>query len=432
MTSKRFNVCQVAIIGAGPYGLSVAAHLKHSGISTRVFGEPMSFWREHMPKGMRIRSPERATDLSSPDAEHSFKAFMAMQKIKPQWPVPLECFIAYGEWFQEHLVPGVDRRKVRQVERAADGFQLRLADGEIFAADRVIVATGLANQDYRPSAFRDLPSTLVTHSCQHADFSPFGGKDVAVIGRGQSACESATLLSEAGAKVELIGRGDIHWLGDSSGGGRVRRSLRSKLHNVLGAPSAVGPFPLNWLVEMPGIVRHLTPELRANISMRCLRAAATGWLKPRFGKVTLNLGHKILGVHEDSDRIVVDLDDGSRAFDHVVLGTGYRIDLSRIGILAPQLLDDVACAEGSPVLGAGFEFERSEAPFRWLSCRQKLWSLAAICCRRFLCREFSHRRDACVRWPTRHFGISKERLAIVRQDRQSVAAAMMCRSGYPL
>ena len=385
-----------------------------------------------MPKGMRIRSPERATDLSSPDAGHSFKAFMATQKIKPQWPVPLECFIAYGEWFQEHLVPGVDRRKVRQVERAADGFQLTLADGEIFAADRVVLATGLVNQENRPPVFRDFSPSLVTHSCQHADFSPFGGKYVAVIGRGQSACELAALLNEAGAKVELIGRGDIHWLGDTSGEGDIRRSLRSRLHSALGAPSAVGPFPLNWLVEMPGVVHHLPAELRANISTRCLRAAATGWLKPRFGKVRLNLGHAILGAQADSDRIVVDLDDGPRTFDHVVLGTGYRIDLSRIGILAPQLLDDVACSEGSPVLGPGFEFERSKAAFRWLSRRQKLWSLAAICCRRFLCRKCSHRRGACARWSTCHFGLSKKRLAIVWQDCQPVAATMMYPSGYPL
>jgi FAD-dependent urate hydroxylase len=353
MTSKRFNVCEVAVIGAGPYGLSVAAHLRHAGISTRVFGEPMSFWREHMPKGMRIRSPERATDLSSPDGAHSFKSYMAALQDNPEWPVPLECFVGYGEWFQEELVPDVDCRKVRQVEQVADGFQLTIADGEVFAADRVVVATGLINQAYVPQIFRDFPPTLVTHSSDHADFAPFKGKHVGVIGRGQSACESAALLSEAGASVELIGRGNIRWLGGGEPAAQKPRS--STLHDFLGAPSAVGPFPLDWLVEKPAIVRHLPAELRGHLATRCLKAAATGWLKPRFESVTLNLGRTVLAARPTADRIAIELDNGARTFDHVVLGTGYHIDIARTGVLAPQLLDNVLCNDGSPVLGANFE-----------------------------------------------------------------------------
>jgi FAD-dependent urate hydroxylase len=353
MTSKRFNVCEVAVIGAGPYGLSVAAHLRHGGISARVFGEPMSFWREHMPKGMRIRSPEHATDLSSPAGEHSFKAYMATQQSRPEWPVPLECFVGYGAWFQQQFIPDVDCRKVRQVERVADGFQLTLADSEVFAAARVVVATGLINQAYYPQVFRDCPPALVTHSSEHADFAPFRGKHVGVIGRGQSACESAALLSEAGASVELIGRGDIHWLG--SGEPAASKPFSSRLHDLVAAPSAVGPFPLSWLVEMPAVVRHLPAELRGHIATRCLKAAATGWLKPRFEAVTLNLSRTIAAARPAADRIAVELDNGVRTFDHVVLGTGYHIDIARIGIFAPQLLDDIMCIDGSPVLSTNFE-----------------------------------------------------------------------------
>jgi hypothetical protein len=354
MTSKRFNVCEVAVIGAGPYGLSVAAHLRHAGISARVFGEPMSFWREHMPKGMRIRSPERATDLSSPDGGHSFKAYMAMQQSRAEWPIPLECFVGYGEWFQRQLIPDVDCCKVRQVARVADGFQLTLADGEVFAAGRVVVATGLINQAYHPLVFRNCPSALVTHSSEHANFAPFRGKHVGVIGRGQSACESAVLLSEAGASVELIGRGDIHWLG-SGEPVAASKPVGSRLHDLVAAPSAVGPFPLSWLIEMPAVVRHLPAELRGHIATRCLKAAATGWLKLRFEAVTLNVGRTLVAARPAADRIAVELDNGVRTFDHVVLGTGYHIDIARIGILAPQLLDDIVCFEGSPVLGTNFE-----------------------------------------------------------------------------
>ena len=56
-------------------------------------------------------------------------------------------------------------------------------------ADRVVVATGLAHQQFRPGAFDGLPASLASHSSEHDDLGIFRGKHVAVIGRGQSACE---------------------------------------------------------------------------------------------------------------------------------------------------------------------------------------------------------------------------------------------------
>ena len=355
MTSKLLNACEVAVIGAGPYGLSVAAHLRHAGIATRVFGEPMSFWRHHMPKGMKLRSPWRATHLSSPDRSLSLDAFAGAHGLDRDRVLPLEEFVAYGEWFQAHAVPEVDRRAVRRVEGASNGFQLELDDGEICAADRLVIATGLAHQEYRPLAFRDLPAALVTHSCEHSDFAPFRGKHVAVIGRGQSACESAALLAEAGAEVELVSRGEVRWLGDSTSEAPVHRTPAWRLRDVLAAPSAVGPFPLSWLAELPAVVRRMPFALREEFSARCLKAGATGWLKPRFANVRCNPGRTIAGARARADRIAIDLDGDASSFDHVVLGTGYRIDLSRIGILSPRLLSKIACVKGSPLLGSGFE-----------------------------------------------------------------------------
>jgi FAD-dependent urate hydroxylase len=351
MTAKRYNACEVAVIGAGPYGLSVAAHLRQAGLSTRVFGEPMSFWRDHMPKGMRLRSPWHATNISNPDASLSLDAYSSHDGT----PLPLEKFVAYGIWFQEHAVPDVDRRTVRLVDVTSNGFRLELTDGEIFAADRVVVATGLAKQDFRPHAFRGLPAALVTHTSEHADFAPMRGKHVAVVGRGQSACESAALLAEAGAEVELICRGDVRWLGAATNSPIAGHAMVARLREVLAAPSAVGPFPLSWLVEVPAVVRRLPFELRDRFTRRCLKPAAAGWLKPRFDSVKCHAGHEIMATHTADGRIVIELDDGPRSFDHVVLGTGYRVDISRLGILSPQLLGKIACADGSPLLRSGFE-----------------------------------------------------------------------------
>ncbi len=355
MNSRRTDSCQVAIIGAGPYGLSVAAHLKHAGILFRVFGEPMSFWRRHMPKGMKLRSPWRATNISDVDGSLSLDTYASDHGIDPEQLLPVEDFAAYGEWFQRRAVPEIDRRTVRRVEGVTSGFELEVSDGEIVFADRVVVATGLANQDYRPLAFHELPAALVTHSCEHADFAPFRGKRVAVIGRGQSACESAALLAENGAEVELISRGDIRWLGASTSEAIAHKTPLSRAHALLEAPSAVGPFPLSWLTELPRIVSLLPPQLRDEFTRRCLKAGAAGWLRPRFTNVRCYPSRTITRAREVAGRIVFDLESGPVTFDHVVLGTGYRVDLSRIGILSPRLLDKVICLEGSPLLGTGME-----------------------------------------------------------------------------
>ena len=351
MSSDQANSCEVAVVGAGPYGLSVAAHLQHAGIATHVFGEPMAFWRHNMPNGMFIRSPWRATHFSDPDRAFSLDAYASGGGVDGGKHLSLEKLVAYGEWFQRHAVPDVDSRAVRLIDTAKDGFRLEFADGDSLSADRVIVATGLLNQDYRPPLFRDLPRALVSHTSEHADLSAFRGKRVAVIGRGQSACESAALLAEGGAAVEIISRGAIHWLGVASAGMRLRRRLRA----VLASPSEVGPFPLSWLVEMPGLVRLLPAKIRGEFTQRCLKAGATGWLKPRFGDVVCNPGRAITAARVLGDGIALDLDNAAATFDHVLLGTGYRVDVSRLGILAPQLLERIARVEGSPLLGPGFE-----------------------------------------------------------------------------
>ena len=354
MMSGQSSTCEAVVVGAGPYGLSVAAHLRHAGIAAHVFGEPMAFWHNNMPRGMLMRSPWRATHFSDPDGGWSLDAYASAHGIDSNVRLPLERFIAYGEWFQQHAVGDIDRRAVRRIDAARGGFRLALEDGETFSADRVIVATGLRNQEYRPLPFKDVPATLASHTSAHPDLSVFRGKRVAVIGRGQSACESAALLAENGAEVEIISRGNIHWLGIAAGG-RAKKTVRQGLREALTSPSEVGPFPLSWLVEVPGLVRQMPAALREEFSRRCLKAAASGWLRPRFAKIRYNFGRTILGARALGDRIALDLDVGERIFDRVLLGTGYRIDVTRLGVFGPQLLDRIVRADGSPLLRPGFE-----------------------------------------------------------------------------
>jgi FAD-dependent urate hydroxylase len=344
--------CDVAVIGAGPYGLAAAAHLCATGLATRVFGHTLAFWRRHMPKGMNLR---HATSIAHPQDSLSLETFARLDPSAAIRPLPIETFIAYGEWFQQHAVPDLDRRKVTRVEPAADGFSLRLEGGEVIEAGRVVVALGLKNQDLRPAPFIGLPERLVSHSCEHADFSDFHGRRVAVIGRGQSACESAVLLHEAGADVDLIARGPIHWIGaETPDQGPV--SLKWRLYDLLNPHFTIGPFPLSWLVVMPTLMRGLPPALRARVGARCLRPAATAWLRPRWGEVRLTAGCTVRDVQPAGAGVSLKLDSGATLeVDHVLLATGYWVDIAKYRILAPELLHRVDCVNGSPVLSAGFE-----------------------------------------------------------------------------
>ena len=109
--------CDVAIVGAGPYGLATKAALRSSDLDVRLFGPPMSFWRERMPEHMLIRSPWVATSfagaasgLTLDDYERSLGRALSRR-------LPLASFIDYGDWFQRRTSPEVDEaiRLVRHV-----------------------------------------------------------------------------------------------------------------------------------------------------------------------------------------------------------------------------------------------------------------------------------------------------------------------------
>lgn len=349
------DVCDVAIVGAGPFGLSLAAHLKAAKIDTRAFGDPMSFWRANMPHGMRVRSAWDATHIADPEARFSLDAYAAATGLGKPDPLPREDFVRYGDWFQRGAVPDLDRRKVARIDPTDDGFLLRLEDGHALCARRVVVAAGLANQAYRPSQFAVLPSELVSHTCDHSSLAHFQGRRVAVIGCGQSGCEGAALLNEAGAAVDIISRDPIHWLGAETSGNLARRDIYWRLHKMLATRSGVGPFPLNWINEAPEVIHRLPNSLRATITAKSLRPGAAGWIKPRLAGVRIDSGRIVFGARRSGDRIILDLDNGSREFDHVMLATGYRIDVARFGFLGPDLLARLATDHGSPVLAAGYE-----------------------------------------------------------------------------
>jgi hypothetical protein len=214
-----------------------------------------------------------------------------------------------------------------------------------------VVAVGLAGQEHRPAEFDGLPSALVSHSSEHTRLDAWRGELVAVIGRGQSACESAALLKEAGSDVEIICRGDIRWRPSPHTGGEDwrRRLMR------LARRSYVGPWPLNQLNDLPGVEHRMPDGARSWINARSLRAVPAWWLRPRLEGVRVHARRRIIGVKTLGNRVGLQLDDALRVYRHVLLATGYGIDLAKLRMLPAELRRRISCVDGAPVLGEGFQ-----------------------------------------------------------------------------
>ncbi len=346
---------RVAIIGAGPYGLAAAAHLRAVGLDVYVFGSAMAFWRDQMPDGMHLRSSWEASHIADPRRALTLDAYEAAHDLRLSRPIPLDAFVAYGRWFQRQTVPDLDERRVARVESVDRGFRLTLEDGEPFLAQRVIVAAGIAPFAWRPPLFRDLSPSLASHVSAHHDLRQFDGRRVLVVGGGQSALESAALLHEVGADVEVVSRTSaVHWL-------RYNALLQShrhlaSLHRVLYPPTDVGPPGLNWIVATPGLWGRLPRSLRQPIARRSIRPAGASWLRRRLREVPLVLGRRILDARPRGERLYLTLDDGTeRCVDHALLATGYRLDMARYTFLAPDLLRSLRLVGGYPQLNAGLE-----------------------------------------------------------------------------
>src|SRR5579863_2363121 len=322
--------CDVTILGAGRYGLSTAAHLRTvPGLDVRIFGKPMSFWEDNMPRGMLLRSNWSATQIASPNQSLTLEAFQALTGKRFSKPVPLDCFVEYGQWYQRQALPDLDLREIVRIESGPKGFRVSLSDGDSFDSRRVVIAAGIGSFAKRPAEFSGFDSSLVSHASNHQDLRRFSGKKVLVLGSGQSALESAALLHEGGAEVEVIGRAHhINWLQ-----GWASMTLHSRLggfvRNVLYAPTDVGPAGMSQLMARPDLLRKLPRGIQDKLRKRAVRPAGSRWLVKRLENVPVRLGRTVANVTPVGERVKVRLDDGSdRTIDHVLLGTGYQVDIS--------------------------------------------------------------------------------------------------------
>jgi thioredoxin reductase len=352
--------CDVAIVGAGPYGLSIAAHLRARGVDFRICGHPMHTWLAHMPKGMRLKSEGFASSLSDPGSTFTLKAYCKEKGIayaKIGLPVPLDVFSAYGLEFQRRFVPDLKDQLVNFLKRTSDGFQLRLEDGELIFARRVVMAVGLTHYVSMPPMLSALPDEFATHSSRHNTVDRFKGREVLIVGAGASALDLAALLHEAGAVVQVVARKPAIRFHDPPD--NLEPSFLDQLRTPV---TGIGPgWKLFWCTNAPLIFRLMPQEFRFDKVKRILGPAPCWFIKEQVdGKIPLNVGVEVTEAKIEAGRVHLQLTDraGSRKTliaDHVIAATGYKVDLRRLTFMDSSLQSGVQSADHTPVLSSNFE-----------------------------------------------------------------------------
>ena len=350
----------VVIIGAGPYGLSVAAHLKARGVDFSIFGHPMDTWSNHMPKGMKFKSEGFASSLYDPESSLTLKDYCEARSLPYRdlgLPVPLETFCSYGLEFQRTFVPNLQKKLVVSLRREPVGFTLCLDSGETVSARKVVIAVGLSYFADLPPSLSGFPEELVTHSWKHHLVDRFKGRDVAVVGGGASALDLAALLHQSGASVQVIAR---------------KPSIRFQDPPTSHAPSLVerlrypmtgigSGWRLVFCTRTPLLFRQLPEKIRIEAVRRTLGPAPCWFTQEEVvGKVGFQLGVNITKASTHHGRVSLELTDtaGTRKVvdaDHIIGATGYDVNFRRITFIGKEDLARITTVEQTPSLSSNFE-----------------------------------------------------------------------------
>jgi thioredoxin reductase len=349
----------VVIIGAGPYGLSLAAHLRARGVSFRIFGKPMDFWLTQMPTGMTLKSEGFASNLYDPEGHFTLKRFCAERGIDYAdigIPVLLSTFTAYGLAFKEELVPNLEEKVVVALAQRPNGFALTLDDDEVVMAQQVVLAIGISPFAYIPPSLTGLPAQFLSHSSQHHDLRRFKGKRVAVIGGGSSAIDLAGLLDDAGATVQLIARGpalEFH----------EKPKVIKEFHDTMWQPlSGIGcGWRMKILTNAPWLFHLLPRRLRHRAVRRWGRPAGGWFMKEKLESgLSLLLGCTLRRAEIRNDQVRLELTTRENAkqkmeVEHAIAATGYKVDLRRLTFISPEIQLQLKAVENTPILSSGLQ-----------------------------------------------------------------------------
>jgi thioredoxin reductase len=309
---------------------------------------------------MFLKSEGFASNLSDPENTHTLEAFCKATGrpfARIGLPVPLDTFVSYGQWFQSELGLPVEEVLVTGIAQRDGRFQLNLSSGERVLARKVVVAIGVEHFAYVPETLSELPSTLCTHSSAHSDLATFRGREVIVVGAGQSALESAALLHENGAAVQLLVRKrSVAWNGEPL------LPERSRLQRLRVPEAGLGAGRRLWFYSnYPELFRRLPPNTRVDKARTVLGPAGAFWLRSRVeGQFPALVGHTVTWAGPKDGRacLKVAVPGGvSRELeaDHVIAATGYRVDLTRLDFLPDMIRSGLRTIAGTPAVGHDYQ-----------------------------------------------------------------------------
>jgi FAD-dependent urate hydroxylase len=331
------------ILGAGPFGLALAAYAQEQGIAHQVVGVPMGFWRNNMPEGMLLRS---TCDWSlDPLGIHSIDAYLDKlgKRCRQVEPLSRDFYLDYASWFQEQkAIRSIDRRVTSLVSDRADLIAITENGGRI-RSRCVVLAIGFGNFAHVPPELAPMfPRDRYHHTCDLVDFRQLEGRRVLIIGGRQSAFEWTALIREAGAEaVHVSYRHDTPLFTTSDW---------SWVNGIVDRMSAD-----------PGWYRRLSAEEKVQLNRRFWeegRLKLEPWLASRIDHPTIRLhpNTQVKDTRVGDSGIHVTLDNEEvLTVDEVVFATGYRVDLQRVPFLANGLLSSLQVRDGFAELDVQFQ-----------------------------------------------------------------------------
>ena len=345
----------VTIIGAGPYGLSLAAHLRARKVKYRIFGDTMRFWRD-MPVGVNLKSLAFATNIYVPGGGYTFPQWCLDHGLEDFEPCTMQSFAAYGCEMQRRFVPDLEELFVTNVEPQGQAFAVTTATGERFLSRKVICATGLSGLARVPGALKHLGRDRMTHTFGISDYGEFRNKTVAVIGAGASAIEAGALVREAGGSSEVFVRGK-----EAVFHGRTPR-VRSLWKRLKDPESVLGPSRRGWVLQhFPLLVHRLPLDRRTRFAKGQYGPSSPWWIQDRvLGKVPIHTRHELIEATAAGHGVLLKFRDGKDQVrdvevDFVIAGTGYDVDVAHLAYLDAALKRRIQCIERAPALNSHFE-----------------------------------------------------------------------------
>jgi FAD-dependent urate hydroxylase len=329
------------VVGAGPYGLAVAARARECQIDTVVVGRPLGFWSDHMPADMFLRS---GVDWHLDAAGvHTFEAFVEEQGLRPSEldPIPIGVFLDYATWFQGQKQLTIRDSFVSALEQRDTQFVASLEDGSQIGAERVVAAPGCGYFAHVPEWAAELPAGLGSHTSDFVRFDEMAGQRVLIVGGRQSAYEWAALLGDHDVeRVDIVHRHDVP---------RFERVSWRFVDEYVDATMSI-----------PGWWRSLPLTDQEQIGRKFWevgRMTLEWWLAPRLTGARFHLwpNTRVIGAISEHGATVVSLSGGERlSVDTVIFATGYEAELANVPYLRP-VISDIAVVDGFPALDENFQ-----------------------------------------------------------------------------